>query len=142
MKPLLALLAFILLCLPSRGQTFVYQKPLLTGYSGVNQKLNFAYHYHKPGTKKMIIGGIMLGSGVLVADGGLITYLWALPHGDHPVSSPGMQTFGIVAMAGGAAILTTGIVLLVKGRQERKHGYYGLELIAPRNNEIGLAYNF
>ena len=48
---------------------------------------------------------------------------------------------GTYAIGIGTTLMAAGLVLAIMGKHERKQGY-SIELVIPRNNEVGVAYNF
>ena len=103
---------------------------------------NFAYHHHKPRNKKLIIGGIMSLGGLVISFSGGIMYVLGQPDEDPYSRNVGLQNAGVAVTAVGGAVLITGIILACIGKHEKNTGIYGLQLVSPRRNEIGVACNF
>jgi hypothetical protein len=146
MKRAIAILALIVLVIPDmKGQSLSYSQSsnetsIATSTFSNTSFVN--YHGHKRLNKKMLWGGILAGSGGLTALFGGICYSWG--DGDGTSKRPpskSLHSFGTTCVIVGGAVAVTGFVLLISGRMERNRGY-GFELIAPKPNEIGFAYNF
>jgi hypothetical protein len=142
------LILFVLtsFCLPSaRGQTFALQTNIgLQQHIDVFTAGDFSsmYRYHKL-NKKILWGGIIAASGAVISFSGIIAYSY-LGQGDgtsyHP-ENVAMENTGKGLLITGAAVTATGFILMILGKIEKNRGY-SFEVIAPRSNEIGVAYNF
>ena len=98
------------------------------------------YRQHRL-NKKMLWGGIIAASGAVISFAGIIAYSY-LGQGDgHAPENVSMENTGKGMLIAGAVVTTTGFILMIAGKIEKNRGY-AFELIAPRNNEIGVAYNF
>ena len=110
------------------------------GYSTSYSRVDLpAFRHHKP-NKKALAGGIIAGSGFLLADAGGIC-LFLSGGGDEAPSNTAMQDAGIGLIVVGLAAAITGGVFAIIGATEVRRGY-SLQIIAPKSNEIGIAYNF
>jgi hypothetical protein len=151
MKKTFCLLALIILLCPGmNGQTFALATPSanpsvilydLAASPNGGFIANFAYHHHKR-NRKLIIGGIMSLGGMVISFSGGIMYALGEPGEDPYARNTGLQNAGIGVAAVGGAVLITGIILACIGKHEKNNGIYGLQLVSPRRNEIGVAYNF
>lgn len=146
MKQSLFLFVLILFCLPPlRGQTFVLNNPPFPEVTSVwsNGSYQPLYRTGRGLNKKMMWGGIIAASGAVVSFTGVIFYSY-IGYADgtsiRPTNMKNVNTGKGLLIAGGA-ISATGLVLMIAGKIEKNRSY-GLELVAPANNELGIAYNF
>ena len=141
MKHAIIVLALILQLIPSSyGQTFAsVPQAEFTPYSQANFT-NYSYHSHMGGAK--LAGGIIAFSGMTA--GFLGVFFYAVSAGGGSESDPpnyDMQNIGVELMIAGGAMIIGGCALGIGGIIH-DHKRYGLHIIAPKKNEIGLAYNF
>ncbi len=75
--------------------------------------------------------------------GGVITY-WGIKLVQSNRQNPDVnhQSAGVALTVFGGAMAVTGIVIAIIGINERSHRKYAIQMIAPKDNEIGVAYNF
>ena len=142
MKQIISFLAFILFFIPHfYGQTFASAtqllKPDISVYSSPDY-FNYTSHHRK---SPLIIVGIVTGSvGCSMAVVGFLAYMsydGSAPNAAGNSVNAGNDFLGI--MGAGIALFIAGGSLIINGvSNDRKHK---LSLIAPKKNEIGLAYN-
>ncbi len=145
MKNTVLIIAIMLLFLP-------YAKAQYTANVGHGSKPVFSniilpesieYRNHLQRNRKMVAGGIVAGSGGVIVVSGFFVYFYLGfgPDTEHGEMNIPMQNLGAGMMVAGLAMTITGFVIMRMGHNEKKRKY-GLELVAPKINEIGLAYNF
>jgi hypothetical protein len=136
MKKIIFFLSFIFFILPhSQGQTFASAtqpiKQNINGYSSTNF-INYTSH---PRISPLTITGIAIaGVGCVVSLTGFVLY--AGTTGDKYVDNSSNDAL----MIGGVVMVLTGGVLLIIGSEHDHNKKMGI--VSPKNNEIGLAYNF
>lgn len=91
----------------------------------------------------LIAGTLGLPGGVSALLGGLMMITDESSYASDPGYNDGhrLRRNGSYAIGIGATLMAGGLVLAILGKQEKKRGY-SIELVMPRNNEIGIAYNF
>lgn len=131
-------MALCALFLHSRGQTLSLaygDKPNeFKEYSTANFA---AYREHGKGTGKIIAGSVIAGSGMFCMGFGALLYL--LNTGDN--LDRGLQNFSTgLVITGGAMVVAGSIIGIVGVTEKRSTRRWGI--VAPKRNEIGLAYSF
>jgi hypothetical protein len=144
MKPVLFLSAISLLFIPSmHGQTFAVTQLSNKETSVINTCNYTAFAPHrgyKPGNKKIIWGGITAATGGVASVFGMLCYSFAQGDGEDGPPNGSLENTGKAFLAGGVALAATGFILMITGRTENNR--YGLQIVAPGKNELGIAYNF
>ncbi len=141
MKKIHLLLAVFAFSMPVNAQSLAVvneNAPKTTAFSNANF---IAYREHRRLNKKVLWGGITSASGAVVSFAGLMWYSWGVGDGEDRPDNQSMQNTGKGLMVAGGVMAITGFVLMINGKLENK-SRYGLQLIAPKNNEIGFAYTF
>jgi len=103
----------------------------MNGYSSVNF---INYTSHRKISPLTIAGIAVAGAGCVVSLTGFVLY--AGTTGDKYVDNSGNDAL----MIGGVAMVLTGGVLVIIGVEHDHNKKLGV--VSPKNNEIGLAYNF
>ena len=140
MKTLISVIMLVLLLAPCvRAQTFAYDpQEAIDAPSQFSKASFFSYTQYTYPSKKKIAGIIVAASGASLVPAGLILFMLGSIQTTGPPNL-GLRNAGIAVTAVGAAAAITGIVMITNGRRA---GKYGLQLVAPKYNEMGIAVNF
>ena len=101
---------------------------------------NVTANWDRKPNKKALTGGIMAGSGAVMVVGGTFCLLLS-GGGDEGQINTTLQGVGFGLVIGGAGLAIAGGVMAIIGLTEVRR-QYGVQIIAPKRNEIGIAYNF
>jgi len=106
--------------------------------SSYTPKAGTVYYHDKP--NGLVVGGIVMGSvGVASAGVGLI-HLWLTALSEPPQQDVYLHRGLAFVVAGGVLGTVGGILIGVGAHKGRSR--YSFEIVAPKSNEIGIAWNF
>ena len=142
MKTLLSSLVFVALLLPqAQAQSLAFDTPATTEFSCYSTANFINYRGHKIRSRKTIVGGIVGLSGCALIIPGLLLYSLGSIQDYEAPPNYGMQHAGIGLMVVGGVMGIVGGAIGISGKAEDRRKY-GWHMIAPKNNELGIAYNF
>jgi hypothetical protein len=140
MKNLLSSLAVVMIFAPNlKGQSYGFATPVSDKKFISFSNVNFTnYEIHSRVSTGSIVGISLLGAGGICAFAGIVLYMEG--GGTHSTQAFDNLTLGLLISGGVMAV--TGCILVANGRTHEKRPYNRWNVITPKKNEIGLAYNF